>query len=271
MRGQPRADAQASVSPNTGLRAASVLAAVLLLALTAGFFAQVSWATMLWPWPAAPLSFVFIASILAAIAIPVLWIGVSGEFAAAQAGSIDLAVMYGGMFVYVLTLVGDPGQPELWPYVIVFGVACVGSCVAFAWSRRIVWRDERPMPGLVRGSFAAFAIILVAAGTALIFHSAIFPWQLTAESSVMFGLVYVGAAVYFIYGFLRPRWHNAAGQLAGFLAYDLVLMAPFLNHFKVAHGRELASLIIYTTLLVYNGALGVYYLFLHDKTRITIS
>jgi hypothetical protein len=88
---------------------------------------------------------------------------------------------------------------------------------------------------------------------------------------VMFGLVYLGAAVYFIHGFLRPRWHNAAGQLAGFLAYDLVLLAPFLNHFKVARGGELASLIIYTTFLVYSGALGIYYLFLHDKTAITIS
>jgi hypothetical protein len=263
--------AQPSASSDARVRAAFVLAAVLSLAVTAGFFAQVSWAKKLWPWPAAPLSFVFIASILAAIAIPLLWIALSGEIAAAQAGSIDLAVMYGGMFVYVLTLLGSPGQPELWPYAIVFGVACVGSAAAFAWSRGIVWRDARAMPSLVRGSFAAFAVILVAAGTALLFHSAIFPWRLNSESSVMFGLVYLGAAVYFIHGFLRPRWHNAAGQLAGFLAYDLVLLAPFLNHFKVVHGGQLVSLIVYTAFLVYTGALGTYYLFLHDKTRIRIS
>lgn len=200
MSGQPGASARANASRDRRVRVAFVLAGVLSLVLTAGFFARVSWATTLWPWPAAPLSFVFIASILAAIAIPVLWIAVSGEIAAAQAGSIDLAVMYGGMFVYVLTRLGRPGQPELWPYVIVFGVACVGSSVAFVWSRRIAWRDQRPMPGLVRGSFAAFAVMLVAAGTALIVHSAIFPWRLTSESSVMFGLVYLGAAVYFIYG-----------------------------------------------------------------------
>jgi hypothetical protein len=260
-----------SASVSARVRAAFVVAGVLSLVLTVGFLAQVTWATTLWPWPAAPLSFVFIASILAAIGIPVLWIAVSGEIAAAQAGSIDLAVMYGGMFVYVLTLLGDPRQPELWPYAIVFGVACVGSGAAFLWSRRIAWRDERPMPGLVRGSFAAFALILVAAGTALIFHSAIFPWRLTSESSVMFGFVYFGAAVYFISGFLSPRWPNAAGQLAGFLAYDLVLMAPFLSHFKVAHGGQVVSLIVYTTFLVYSGGLAIYYLFLHDPTRIRIS
>lgn len=49
-----------------------------------------------------------------------------------------------------------------------------------------------------------------------------------------------------------------------------MLLAPFLSRFEVARGGELASLIIYTTFLVYSGALGIYYLFLHDKTRITI-
>lgn len=172
------------------------------------------------------------------------------------------------MVVYLVTLLGDSGQPTLWPYVIVFGVASVGSVAAFAWSGRIRWRDQRPMPGLVRGSFAAFAVILVAAATALIFHLAIFPWRLTPESSVMFGLIYLGAAVYFIHGFLYPRWQNAVGQLAGFLAYDLVLMAPFLEHFKVAHGGKLVSLIVYTSFLVYSRALAIYFLFLHDETRI---
>ncbi len=269
--GQPGARAQSNSSGASSVRAALVLFGVILLVLTVGFLAKVPWATTLWPWPAAPLSYVFIASILSAIAIPVLWIAASGEIAAAQAGSIDLVVMYGGMLVYVVTLLGDPGQPELWPYVIVFGVACAGSAGFFAWSRKIAWRDQRPMPSLLRSSFAAFALILTAAGTALIFHSAIFPWRLTSEASVMFGLVYLGAAVYFIHGFLRPRWANAAGQLAGFLAYDLVLMAPFLSHFKVVGGGQLASLIIYTVFVVYSGALGIYYLFLHDKTRINIS
>src|SRR5579862_6123545 len=85
------------------LRAASVLAGLAILILVGGFFARLPWATTLWPWPAAPLSYVFIASILAAIAIPVLWIGISGEWAAARAGSLDLAVMYGGMCIYVVT------------------------------------------------------------------------------------------------------------------------------------------------------------------------
>jgi hypothetical protein len=128
-----------SATVSARVRAAFVVAGVLSLVLTVGFLTQVTWAPTLWPWPAAPLSYVFIASILAAIAIPVQWIALSGELAAAQAGSIDLAVMYGGMFIYVLTLLGSPGQPELWPYAIVFGAACLGSGAA-RWQPAGRWR-----------------------------------------------------------------------------------------------------------------------------------
>lgn len=252
------------------IRPTFVTVSVLSLVLAGGFFAELTWATTLWPWPAAPLTYVFIGSILAAIAIPLLWIALSGELAAMRAGAIDLAVMYAGMFAYVATLLGDPGQPRLAPYLIVFGLASLGSLAAFAWSRRIEWVDPRPMPAVVRFSFAAFAVILVAAGTALIFHADIFPWPLTSESSVMFGFVYLGAAVYFLHGFLHPRWSNAAGQLAGFLAYDVILLAPFIDRFGEAGDGELRSLIVYVAFLLYSGGLAVYYLFLAEPTRIQI-
>lgn len=209
----------ATASTEGRIRLAFVPASLLSLVLAGGFFAQLPFATTLWPWPAAPLSYVFIGSILAAIAV-------SGETAAIQAGAIDLTVMYGGMFVYAVTLMGDRGQPRLWPYALVFALACAGSATAFAVSRRIEWRDPRPMPAPVRWSFAAFAALLVGTGTALLFHARVLPWHLGAETSVMFGLVYLGAAVYFVYGFADPRWSNAAGQLAGFLAYDVILLAP---------------------------------------------
>src|ERR1700722_15251713 len=95
--------------------AALIPATLILFVLVSAFLVQVPWATGLWPWPAKPLSYIFIASILAAIAVPVLWIAVSGEAAAIRAGALDLAVMYGGMFVYVLTLIGNPDEPERSP------------------------------------------------------------------------------------------------------------------------------------------------------------
>ena len=236
--------------------------------LALGFFQSAHWATDLWPWPDTPLSFIFIASILAAIALPALWIGVSGELAAIQAGGLELSITYGAIFVYLLTLAGDPGQPALGPYLVAFGGAALSSLVVFLWSRRIPWRDRRPMPSVVRGSFAFLALVLVAAGTALAFGADIFPWELRSETSVIFGFIYLGAAVYFLYGFVQPRWSNAAGQLIGFLAYDIVLIGPFVDRFDEVTGRQLLSLIIYSAVLVFSGALAFYYLFVSDKTRL---
>ena len=105
--------------------AALIPATLILFVLVSAFLVQVPWATGLWPWPAKPLSYIFIASILAAIAVPVLWIAVSGEAAAIRAGALDLTVMYGGMFVYVLTL----------------GVTPSGSWLA---SSRTTWCCLRP-------------------------------------------------------------------------------------------------------------------------------
>jgi hypothetical protein len=78
----------------------------------------------------------------------------------------------------------------------------------------------------------------------------------------VFGAIYLGAAAYFALGFLRPRFGNAAGQLIGFLAYDLVLLGPFIDRFSVAEDGELLSLIVYTAFLLYSAGLAVYYLWL---------
>ena len=87
----------------------------------------------------------------------------------------------------------------------------------------------------------------------------------------MFGLTFLGAATYFIYGTLDPHWSNAVGQLAGFLAYDVVLLAPFTERFSTARGGSLVSLIIYVAFLVYSGTLASYYLFASNATRIRLA
>jgi hypothetical protein len=252
------------------MRAALTPATLVLFAPVSGFLAQAPWATGLWPWPAKPLSYIFIASILAAIAVPVLWIALTGEAAAIRAGALDLSVMYGGMFIYVLTLIGKPHEPRLWPYALAFGLAAAGSAGAFLFARQIPWADPRSMPQPVRLSFGVFAMVLIGAGGALLLHVSIFPWQLGQETSVMFGLIFLGAATYFICGVLDPHWGNAVGQLAGFLAYDLVLLAPYIERFSTAQGGSLISLIIYVAFLVYSGTLASYYLFASKATRIRL-
>jgi hypothetical protein len=244
-----------------------IAAALATLVLSVGFLDETSWAIDLWPWPVSRLSYIFIASILAAIALPVLWIGISGELAAIQAGAIDLAITYAGFTVYLVTLLGDPGQPALGAYIGVFALGLVVMVITFARTRRIAWDDPRPMPRAVRASFALFAVMLVAAGTALVFGADIFPWDLTDEASVLFGFIYLGAAAYFVWGCLHPAWPNGQGQLVGFLAYDLVLIGPFIDQFSNVDGGQLTSLIVYTAFLVYSGALAAYYLFVSPETR----
>ena len=97
------------------MRFGLICAGLATLVVTVGFIGETPWATDLWPWQVTPLSYLFIASILAAIAMPVIWIGTSGELAAIRAGAIDLAVTFDGMCVYLLILNGDTGRSSLVP------------------------------------------------------------------------------------------------------------------------------------------------------------
>jgi K+-sensing histidine kinase KdpD len=119
----------------------------------------------------------------------------------------------------------------------------------------------------VRISFWIFSVTLLLAGGALILRLPVFPWTLNPDSSVIFGCIFLGDAFYFLYGLLRPRWHNAFGQLLSFLAYDLVLIVPFVALVKTVKPELLLNLVVYIAVLLYSGALAVYYLFINSRTR----
>jgi hypothetical protein len=124
------------------------------------------------------------------------------------------------------------------------------------------------MPRLVRISFAIFTIVLLLVGALLVLRRpVVFPWPLKPESSVIFGLIFLGAATYFAIAQRSSKWHSARGQLTGFLAYDLVLIGPFLAHFSAVKPEHRLSLILYVSVLLYSGALAVYYLFIDKITR----
>ena len=80
--------------------------------------------------------------------------------------------------------------------------------------------------------------------------------------------MFLGAAMYFAYALLRPSWVNAAGQLAGFLAYDVVLIVPFLVRLPNSQPDQRLGLGIYTAVVIYSGLLAVYFLFIHRSTRV---
>jgi hypothetical protein len=254
------------------LRIALLMGGLLALAFAAGFFLQASWATGIWPVPSARLSNIFVSSILAAIGAPILWLALSNEPRAMTGGAINLALTNGAILVAAYVFRQNGGPPALLPFAAFAAFLVALNAGVFLYSRRLPFRDTRPTPALVRYSFAVFSLALLLTGGALIMvRPNIFPWPLSAENSVFYGCIFLGAMCYFLYGLVYPYWGNAKGQLLGFLAYDLVLIGPFLQHFSAVRPEMLLSLTIYTAVVSYSGLLAIYFLFLHPGTRLRIN
>jgi hypothetical protein len=85
---------------------------------------------------------------------------------------------------------------------------------------------------------------------------------------VIFGCIFLGDAFYFLYGMFRPQWHNALGQLLSFLAYDLVLIIPFIGLLNTVKPERYVNLVVYLAVLLYSAGLAIYYLFINTQTRL---
>lgn len=248
---------------------ALIISGLGFLILSAGFFFRWSWAIDLWPWTDSRLSHIFVSSILAAIGAPLIWLGCTGEIGASAAGALNLVVIYTGLTGYFALLYTDQKETHLLAALIFCAVGMLANLGLFVWTRRFPIRDPRLMPRPVRLSFGLFGATLVAVSLLLLFQAEhVFPWPLNAQSSVVYGWMFLGAAVYFIYPIRRPYWHDATGQLIGFLAYDLVLIGPYLAHFSDVESSHLLSLIIYVSFIIYSGGLAIYYLVVNQTTRV---
>jgi hypothetical protein len=248
------------------MRIVIVIGGLVMLVLALGFTFRLPFALSLWPWEDGRYSYLFIGSILAAVSAAALWIGGTGELAALPAGSLNVFVIAVTSGIYFLSLIVK-GRSELVSSVIAAGFFALTSAAAYLWSRRLTLTDMRPTPRLVRVSFGIFIVSLILAGGALILRAPVFPWKLNPDSSVVFGCIFVGDAFYFLYALIRPRWGNAAGQLLSFLAYDLVLIFPFIGLFNTIEPGRMMNLIVYVAVLIYSGALAMYYLIFNPQTR----
>jgi len=134
---------------------------------------------------------------------------------------------------------------------------------------RIPFRDTRPTPRPLRWMFGVFVLVLIAAGGQLVLKQPnVLPWDVNLSGRIIYGWMFLGAAAYFAYGIIRPRWQNAGGQLAGFLAYDLVLIVPFVLMLSNVRPEKLPHLIAYIAVLVVSAAVATFYLFVHPATRV---
>lgn len=242
---------------------------VALIILALGYALQQPWATATWMWPDGRLSYVFVGSILAAMATAILVLARREEWAAAAAGTMNCAATFGALAATLCLLRSDPALPDLNAHTWSFAAVALWSiAVAVWWSQEPV-KDPRPLPALVRYSFLAFVLLLFAVALGLFLRRpAIFPWPLKPATSLAFGSVFLGAGVYFLYGFLRPQWGIAQSQLAGFLACDLVLLGPYLNHFSTVKPAHQPSLMISLAVIVYSGLLATCFLFVNRETRL---
>lgn len=254
---------------NTAARAVLILAGIVALAFAAAFLVNFGPVTRLWPYSSYGLGKVFIASILAAIGLPTIWIALANEPASIPGGAVNLVISGGGVGIYGLTLAMNGSVPTAMGLSLASLALAVLALGFLIFGLRRSFRDARPTPSAVRWSFLAFVVLLVGIGGALVASvPGIFPWPLDRHSSVVYGFAFLGAAGYFGYGFARPVWGNAKGQLLAFLGYDLVLIVPYLGHWTNVSPALRLSLALYTTVLVYSGALAVYYLAIHRDLRL---
>lgn len=239
-----------------------IVIGVAALGVAYAFLRGVPEVVAIWPYATTyGLSKVFIASMFAAIGAPVIWIALSGDLAALRPGSINIIAVSAGLGGQAVSKIatGATGAP-----IMIFAGACWGTVLAAAvmlfLARKVPWRDPRPTPWLVRGAFGLFAFVLLVAGGLLVQRMQIFPWVLNADGAIAYGIMLLGAAAYFIYGLVDPVWSNARGQLVGFLAYDLVLIAPFLQLWPASEGIQRTSLTVYLGVLAVSGVIAVWFL-----------
>jgi hypothetical protein len=239
------------------------------------FAFDVSWAVALFPFEGrTPLSNIFIGSIFLAAAASTAWCVIEGSGRAVAGIALD----YTAIFVpfAVVSFASAAGAPaDRAPAVAAFGASCTAATLFGLWLLRWAlghpWRDPRPLPRPVGISFAVFTAALIPVGLALVLRvPGILPWAVTPELSTLFGLMFLGAAAYFAFGLLDRRWENGGGQLAGFLAYDLVLIVPFVVRLPTIAPDLLPNLVVYTAVVAGSGVLAIWYLALHARTRVRL-
>jgi hypothetical protein len=241
------------------------------LVAAAGLSLHISPFAALWPLGDASTVDLYLAAYSAAIGVSLLWIGISGELGAAEAGAISLTITYTGLAISLCVLSRGASDPRL----PAAALLCIGAAAISAgttlWLRRYLVRDGQPLHQAVRRSFATFALLLGVVGTAVLLRVPnVFPLTLGPASAALVGCSFLGSAAYFLYGLTFPVWSNAYAQLWGFLAYDLVLIVPFVLRLGIIDSAHLPALLINLAVLVYSGALAVYYLLIAKATRLLV-
>jgi hypothetical protein len=235
--------------------------------LAAGFFFRQTWATALWPLPDTPLSYAFIAAILAGGAAPLLWIALSERLVGLAGYGLGFGIMYAGMGISAIFFYVRNQQPAFAAFAAVMVLLAIVAAAIF-WRARGYAVDDQQTPRLVRLAFVLEVLVLAGAGILLLLKVPnTLPWNISPESSVLYGWVFLGLAFYYLYAVLRPQWIHALGPLLGFLVYDLLLASPLFAHFGSLQPGQLRGQVAASLIIIFSAALGIYYLLINPATR----
>jgi hypothetical protein len=249
-------------------KATLIFSGMVHLILATGFFFQQDWATSLWPVPDTRLSYAFIAAILAGGAAPLLWIGFSGELAALAGYGLSFGIMYAGLGISALGFYLRDQNPALALFSLVMGILAIVGVILYTRMRRAD-HDKLSTPPIVLYAFAVEVLVLAGAGILLTLKVPnTLPWNLSPESSVLYGWVFIGLAFYYLYAILNRQWIHALGPLLGFLAYDLVLFSPLFTRFGNLQPEHVRGQVAASIIIIFSGLLGIYYLFVNPVTRL---
>ncbi|MBI1280871.1 MAG: hypothetical protein GC179_22295 [Anaerolineaceae bacterium] len=228
------------------------------------FILQLPLVTNLWPLPyTGSMSFIFIASMFLAAAASTFWCIYYREYGALAGIALDYLVIFGPLCIYALQLNADHPNSKMMFFVVACAVGVIAGLVLLWWSIRIPISQSPPMPRVAKFAFIIFVVALLIFGGQMVLKVPnLLPWDISLVGSALYGWMFLGAAVYFLYGLIRPGWSNTGGQLAGFLGYDLVLIVPFLQMLPTISATRRTSLIIYLVVVISSGLLSIYYLFL---------
>jgi hypothetical protein len=250
------------------LRVVLLLLGIAQLVLAVGFFFRQAWATGLWPLPDTPLSYSFIAAILAGGAAPLLWIGLTEKFGALAGYGFSFFIMYAGMGLAALWFfLRDHRSSFAW-FSLVMGLLAI-FCGSLFLRTRYTRSDRQPTPRLVRMAFVVEVLILAGVGSLLLLKIPnTLPWNISPESSVLYGWILLGLALYYLYAIVRPQWIHALGPLLGFLVYDLVLFSPMFAHYGNLQPGQMLGQVAASIIILFSAVLGIFYLLINPGTRL---
>lgn len=252
------------------LQIVSVLIALLLGLVAAALGTRVQWATNLWPWPDGRLTYWFVASIIASMAVAIAWIGAFGHWYAAVPGTVNVFVSAGTMSLFLTGTfsAGRVAPSVAFSHSAIWGMFALAGLSLYFLSRRAPAPSHPRMPMVVYVSFVIFALVLLAVGGLLVLGIPnVMPWPMQPRSAVLVGWIFLGDALYFLLPLWRPVLTNACAPLLSFLVYDLVLLPQLLAHLSTVKPEHQVSLYVYIVVLIYSAALAIWYLFVNTATR----